>query len=168
MLNTAMRQPSIVHLSAAVAFVFVLGILCPPPSAQAQEISKQAMAGKFSVTLKVLPAEAFSGPQAEMVRDAGAQPDELNGPGQPNHHLVAFIKEGDKPVEKAEVTISYRESSSKTAKWMTLPVARMHVAGKGAETTHFGNNVKLEPGNYEVRVTVDHSSPATFDFSLPK
>ena len=167
MLKTAMRQPMFVRLSAAVAFTFALGILCAPSSAQAQEISKTAMAGKYSVTLKVLPAESFSGPGAEMVRDGGAQPDELNGPAQPNHHLVAFIKESDKPVEKATVAITYRESSSKTAKWMTLPVARMHVAGKGPDTTHFGNNVKLDPGNYEVRVTVNGSGPATFDFSLP-
>ena len=158
----------LVRLSAAVAFTFALGILCSPPSAQAQEISKEATAGNYSVTLKVLPAESFSGPQAEMVRDGGAEANELNSPAQPNHHLVAFIKEGDKPVEKAKVSITYRDTSSKSAKWMTLPVARMHVAGKGLETTHYGNNVKLEPGNYEVRVTVNGSGPATFEFSLPQ
>ncbi len=167
MLKAAMRQPMRTSLLAVVAFVLALGILCPPRSAQAQEISKTAMAGNYSVTLKVLPAEAFSGPKAEMVRDGGAAADELGGPGQPNHHLVVFLKENDKPVEKAEVSIKYRESSSKTAKWMNLPVARMHVAGKGPETTHFGNNVKLAPGKYEVHVTVNGSEPANFDFTLP-
>ena len=167
MLMSAMRQRVFVRLSTAVAFTFAFGILCLPRSAHAQEISKEAKAGKYSVTLKVLPAESFSGPQAEMVRDGGAPANDLNGPAQPNHHLVAFVKEGDKPVENAKVSIAYRDSSSKTAKWTTLPVARMHVAGKGPETTHYGNNLKLAPGNYEVRVTVNGSGPATFEFSLP-
>jgi hypothetical protein len=35
-----------------------------------------------------------------------------------------------------------------------------------AGTTHYGNNVRLEPGSYEARVTVNGSAPATFQFSL--
>ncbi len=133
--------------------------------AQAQEVSKTETAGKYSVTLKLLPAESFSGPNAEMVRDGGAKAVEANGPEQPNHHLVAFVKEADKPVEKAKVEISYRNTSAKGAKWTKLPVVRMHEAGKGMDTTHFGNNVKLAPGDYEVRVTVD-GNPATFQISV--
>ncbi len=124
------------------------------------------MTGVYSVTLKVMPAESFSGPNAEMIRDAGARPNQLDGPTQPNRHLVAFVKESGKPVKKAMVSISYRELSPKRGDWMSLPVVRMHVAGKGLETTHYGNNVKLEPGKYEARVTVNGSEPATFHFSL--
>jgi len=50
-------------------------------------------------------------------------------------------------------------------KWWTLPVARMHVRGKGPATTHFGNNVKLMPGSYEVKVSVN-GKVAMFHFSL--
>ncbi len=159
-----MRKAS--WIAIAVGFGFTFGVILLA-DAQAQEISKTEMAGKYSVTLKVLPAESFSGPTAEMVRDGGAQANEVNGPEQPNHHLVAFVKENDKPVEKADVKISYRESSSSAAKWTKLPVVRMHVAGKGPETTHFGNNVKLAPGSYEVHVTVNGSAPATFQITLP-
>ncbi len=124
------------------------------------------MAGPYSVTLKVLPAESFSGPHAEMVRDAGAKPNLLNGPEQPNHHMVAFVKREGKPVEKARVSIEYRQLSPKEGGWMRLPVVRMHVSGKGLATTHYGNNVRLEPGRYDVRVRVNRSRPVVFHFML--
>jgi len=88
----------------------------------------------------------------------------VNGAGHPNHHLVVFIKKDGKPVEDAQVAMAYRESGRK--EWRELPVARMHVAGKGAETTHYGNNVYLAPGKYEVRVTVARVTSATFHISL--
>lgn len=76
-------------------------------------------------------------------------------------------KESGKPVEDAAVEISYRRLSSKVAAWKKLPVVRMHVAGDGLETTHYGNNVDLPSGNYEVRVAVNGKGPVTFRFSLP-
>lgn len=150
----------------AAVLVFTLGFLLVPGAAQAQTISKKAKAGVFSVNLKVLPAESFTGPKSAMVKDAGAQPNTLNGPEHPNHHMVAFIKKDGKPVENAMVDISYRDLSSKMNGWMKLPVVRMHVRGHGLATTHYGNNVRFEPGRYEVHVTVNGNGPATFRFSL--
>lgn len=161
-----MTKQLFISLSTVVVLSLVLGVSSAFPVAQAQEINETAMTGVYSVTLKVMPAESFSGPNAEMIRDAGARPNQLDGPTQPNRHLVAFVKESGKPVKKAMVSISYRELSPKRGDWMSLPVVRMHVAGKGLETTHYGNNVKLEPGKYEARVTVNGSEPATFHFSL--
>ncbi len=161
-----MRKQVFISLSTVVMLSLALGVLFAPPVAQAQEISKTGMAGTYSVTLKVMPAESFIGPHAAMVRDGGAQPNLLNGPERPNHHFVAFVRESGKPVEKATVAISYREVSPKKGDWMPLPVVRMHVAGKGPETTHYGNNVKLAPGSYEARVTVNGSESAIFQFSL--
>jgi hypothetical protein len=161
------KQPS-VCFSLTMALVFAFGALVAPGAARAQEISQTAMAGPYAITLKVLPAESFTGPQAEMARDGGARADALNGPGHPNHHLVAFVEKSGKPVERATVSIRYRETSPAKGRWMRLPVARMHVAGKGLATTHYGNNVKLEPGSYEARVTVNGSAPAAFHFSLSR
>jgi hypothetical protein len=48
----------------------------------------------------------------------------------------------------------------------SLPVVRMHVAGKERSTTHFGNNLRMEPGRYDVRVTVNGEAPATFDITV--
>lgn len=142
------------------------GLAFLPIAAHAKNISKTAKTGGYSITLKVLPAESFSGASAEMTRDGGAEPNALNGPEHPNHHLVAFVKENGKPLENGTVSIRYRQVSPKKGDWMTLPVVRMHVTGKSLETTHYGNNAQLSPGKYAVQVTVNHSQPAKFRFSL--
>ena len=85
---------------------------------------------------------------------------------------MAFVTQGGKLVEDASVTISYRQeplatgSTSTTGSWKALGVVRMHVAGKGLETTHFGNNVHLASGTYDVRVSVNGSAPATLKVSV--
>ncbi len=157
-----------IHFSHCGAFIVALGaLLLLPTMASAGPIRKTATAGPYSVTLAVLPAESFRGSHAKMVRDAGAQPNTLNGPDHPNHHMVVFIKQDGKPVKNAKVGISYRRLSPKMGAWAAEPVVRMHAAGKGPGTTHYGNNVRLAPGSYQVRVTVDGSGPATFRFTLP-
>ena len=89
-----------------------------------------------------------------------------------HHHLVAFVKQDGKPVEDATVTISYREVASgkgnmgKSGDWTQLEVVRMHAAGKGLASTHYGNNVHLASGTYDVRVSVNGSAPASFEVSL--
>ncbi len=150
----------------AAALIFAAGGLFAAGVAHAQVVSKTAMAGAYSVSLKVLPAESFMGPHAAMAHDAGAAPVTLNGPEHPNHHMVVFVKKDGKPVENATVGIVYRELSPHMGKWITLPVARMHVAGKSLATTHYGNNLKIGPGSYEARVTVNGTSTATFHFML--
>jgi uncharacterized protein involved in high-affinity Fe2+ transport len=161
-----MRKRKMMFASSVAALAGALAISLVAVAAPTQEISKTATTGSYSVTLKVLPAESFTGPNAEMVRDGGAEPNDINGLEHPNHHLVAFVKENGKPVENATVSISYREVSAKNSKWTSLSVVRMHIAGKGLETTHYGNNVKLGPGKYEARVTVSGSKPAVLHFSL--
>jgi hypothetical protein len=146
--------------------IFALGALLVTGTAQAQNISQSAMAGSYAVTLKVLPAESFTGPGAEMAWDGGARANTLNGRVKPNHHLVVFVKKNDKPVEQGEVLIRYRMLTPQKGQWALLPVARMHEAGKGLETTHYGNNVRLAAGHYEVQVRVNKSAPAVFRFSL--
>jgi hypothetical protein len=163
-----MRKQMPVSLSFAVALAFALGALFTSHTVLAQKISKTAMAGDYSVTLKILPAESFTGTNAAMTRDGGAKPNEINGPEHPNHHLVAFVRQDGKPVEAATVSIRCRELSPKKGDWISVPVARMHVTGKGLQTTHYGNNVKLDPGSYEVHVTVNGSGTAVFHFSLSR
>ena len=162
-----MREKIPFRLSLA-ALACALGTLFVPVAAQAQNISQSAQSGAYSITLKVLSAESFTGSDSEMARDGGAEPNAINGPEHPNHHLVAFVREKGEPVENAAVSISYREVSPIKGDWTSLPVARMHVAGKGLKTTHYGNNVKLGPGHYEVRVTVNASKPAVFQFTLSR
>lgn len=151
----------------AAALIVAFGELIVVGAAMAKGVSETAKAGAYSVDLKVLPAEKFVGPNAEMVEDAGAAPVTVNGPEHPNHHLVAFIKKNGAPVEDASVSISYRRLSPNRSDWTKLPVAQMHVTDKTLATTHYGNNVKLKPGNYEARVTVNGTNTATIRFTLP-
>lgn len=164
-------QASVSSLLTSAITIAVVAFLTPA-AGHAQNISKTATAGAYTVNLKVLPAETFMGAKAEMAKDAGAAPDVVNAPDKPNHHLVAFVTQDGKPVEDASVTISYRQepsttgSTSTAGSWKTLAVVRMHVAGKGLETTHYGNNVHLASGTYDVRVSVNGSAPATFKVSV--
>ncbi len=127
-------------------------------------ISESTKAGPFTVTLKVLPAESFTGSGAAMVRDGGARAVTLHSRLRPDRHLVVFVRRNGKPVKHARVTIRYRRVQNGGQAWKTLPVVRMHVAGKGLATTHYGNNVNLLPGRYEVEVSVNGRKPAGFHF----
>ena len=149
---------------SAAAVVLGAGLAAAAP---VTPISKTEVTGPYTVTLKVLPAESFTGPKAEMAWDAGAKPVTLDSAASPNHHMVAFVERDGHPMEEATVTIRYRQEEPGMPEWRMLPVARMHVAGKGAATTHYGNNVRLEPGRWSVEVTVDGSQPALFHFTLP-
>ncbi len=157
-----MKKQTIAYLPLATVFVFAFAFLLLPRFAYAQNITQSGTAGAYSITLKVMPAEAFQGPKAEMARDGGAQPTLLDSATHPNHHLVVFLKKDGQPVEDAKVEIRYSSLTSRTGTWIALPVVRMHVVGKGLATTHFGNNAQMSPATYEVRVTVNGEGPAIF------
>lgn len=156
------------HKNRFLALVAALALGATVAAAETvAPISETTMTGLYSIIVKVLPAESFTGTNAAMTWDAGAPPVDLNSPLHPNHHLVAFVMLRSKPVEDANVAIRYREVQPRPSHWISLPVARMHDAGKRLDTTHYGNNVRLQPGSYEVEVTVDNSEPATVQFTLP-
>ena len=126
-----------------VLAVVAFGGLLMAGAIQAQTVSLTSVAGAYTVNVKVLPAESFRGPGAAMARDGGAQPKFLNGSAHPNHHLVAFVSKSRQPVEDAAVKIRYRRLSPKPGAWITVPVVRMHVSGKGAATTHVARHFSL-------------------------
>jgi len=153
-------------LRVALVVPLVLGCSAVMAAGNENTVTETATTGPYQLTLKVLPAESFTGPDAEMVRDGGADPVDMGGNVAPNHHVVAFVKKDGMPVEDATVTVRYR-LAGKSATWDDLPVVRMHVAGKGLDTTHYGNNVHLNQGSYTVEVSVNGSEPAAFHFTLP-
>lgn len=124
----------------------------------------------YTLDLKLLPAEPFVGKadagkpsnSGAMVDGGGAAPMHKSGPRHPNHHLVVFIKKNGAPVEHASVRMSYRLHGS-TGPMVHLPVTRMWVSGAGPGTTHYGNNLNLAPGTYDVRVTVNGKARADFE-----
>lgn len=154
----------ILLLTAAVAFA--LGTFLSSCAAQAKNVSRSATVGPYQVTLKVLPAESFTGKNEEMVWDGGAKPVLLNSKSHPNHHLVVFVKKDGNPVEDAAIRIHYRMSGNASAQWQTLSVVRMYVKGKGRATMHYGNNVHLAPGNYVAKVTLANEPAHLFHFHI--
>ena len=155
-------------LLVAATMAFALGSLLASCAAQAQASSQTARVGAYAVTLKILPAESFAGSHSAMEWYGGAKPHLLTQSPRPNHHMVVFIKKGGKPVKKALVGIRYRSAGTGAHGWETLPVARMFVRGEGRATTHFGNNVFLQPGAYVVQVTVNGSAPHQFHIRIGK
>ena len=149
-------------LLLAAAAAFALGATLSSCAAQAKPVSQSASVGSYQVTLKILPAEAFAGPHAEMVWDGGAKPNLLSSRPQPDHHLVTFVKKNGKPVEDATVHIRFRALGRSMSQWQTLPVVRMYVKGKGKSTMHYGNNVRLAPGDYKVGVQVNNAPEHVF------
>lgn len=152
---------------AGAALAFALVSLPAPAATHPQAGSQTAMAGTYSVTLRLMPAASFAGPRATMAWDGGAKPRPVTAPDRPDRRLVAFVTKHGKDVTDALVAIRYRELAPRRGDWTSLSVARMHVAGAGPDTTQFGNNVRLVAGDYEVYVTVNASPPAIFYFPVP-
>jgi hypothetical protein len=97
----------------------------------------------------------------------GAEPVQPEAPSHPNHHLVVhvFQKTTGKAITNAKVALMVQALDSKgqpAGNVMEVPVVRMQMintagmAGMGsAETTHYGNNVSLPPGDYRVEAVAN-------------
>lgn len=139
-----------------------------------RKISTTKVKGPYSITLKLLPAEPFvsrgqagkPSSRGEMVKAGGAHPVGKRSAQNPNYHLVAFIKKAGRPLEHADVEIHYKREASTRSKERKLPVTRMWIAGKGRKTTHYGNNVRLKPGTYDVKVQVNNKVEAHFHIDI--
>jgi hypothetical protein len=153
----------------ATSFVFATALLLGggATAEQTATITKSARAGPYLVTLEVLPAQWFTGEHPTLTWDGGAEPVEIGGRVEPNHDLAIYVTRDGQPVLDKDVAARYRPVAFATSEWSPLPVARVHDAGKALSTTHYGNNVRLSPGRWEVAVTVDGRPSVVFHFALP-
>jgi hypothetical protein len=151
----------VLALGAAFSVMTAANAQMSPPAAVAAQ-----MAGPYRVVLGLLPAEPFY--TADQVRQqhvvdgmvavAGALPVPPHASAHPNHHLVFHIFDAaGHAVQGAHVTIVYASApgDANAIAPTHLPVVEMQAAGKGPESTHYGNNVALPPGTYDVTVTVN-------------
>ena len=159
---------------AALAYIVVVAFAAP---AQAKAVKITHKAGGYAVELNLLGAEPFGTAMAGMpgmseghmseghmgmvmIAKSGADPVPMDAPSHPNHHLVVHVYDAvsHKPVADATVTMSFTplDASGKAAGAATpVPVVVMEASGKGAASTHYGNNVTMPPGRYRVDVTVN-------------
>lgn len=146
-------------------------LLASPVSASAashaQSVTKQAK--DWTITVKLLPAETFTHVVKPSTR---GEMYVLGGPGRPlpagkaNHHLIVLLQHDGHPVTNAKVKLQYRLEKPRHAAWRKVPVVRMDVAGRGVQTTHYGNNVLLKPGKYDVRVAVNGNPRKHFELDV--
>jgi hypothetical protein len=144
-------------------------------SASAADVMRTKTIGTYRVELHVLQAEPFFSkedvaaqhPTEGMEIEGGATPVMLDAASHPNHHLVVhvFDKKIGQVVTDATVTMNFasldRKGKSAGAP-IEVPVVVMQAIGKGPSSTHYGNNVTMPAGRYQVRVTVSGLT-AVFD-----
>lgn len=144
--------------------------------AQGMAMAQPAMsqtAGPYRIVLGFMPAEPFYTAlqvQQNHVTDGmlvvgGATPVQPDAPSRPNHHLVFHVYDtvSGKALTGAHVTIAFvRSTGAAGGTAVQVPVVEMQVVGRGPESTHYGNNVTLPPGTYDVTVTVNGENSARF------
>ena len=137
-------------------------------SANAADVMRAKTVGAYRVELHVLAAEplftkedvAAKHVKEGMEIEGGATPVMLDADSHPNHHLVVhvFDKKTGQAITDATVTMSFasldRKGNSAGAR-TEVPVVIMQAIGKGPDSTHYGNNVTMPPGRYEVTVAVN-------------
>ena len=161
------------HLFGGLILLPLVFACAPAASAAGQQnhvVKATKMAGPDKLVLQVLPAEPFlsraerrSGKHG-MVRIGGAAPVTLHASPAPNHHLIVHVLSAatGKPVRHAHVRISYRPLAQAKMKPKNLPIVEMEVNGKGAVSTHYGNNVYLKAGRYVIWVRAGHGPVTVF------
>ena len=135
---------------------------------QANHVMIDTTLGSLRVELHVLPAEPFftkdevsAGKGTEgMLIMGGAKPLALDANPHPNHHLVihVFDTKTGKAITNAKVKIDFQSLDKNGNLFGTLiqtPIVVMQVIGKGAQSTHYGNNVIMPDGPYNVSVVVN-------------
>jgi hypothetical protein len=174
MRNHPLRSAVIWYTALAVA---VASVVAPAFSVQADPMGSMPMpaateqtqaAGPYKIMLVMLPAEPYmtpaeyekTHPAQGMVVVGGATPIQPGSPSHPNHHLVAHVYRLDgSAVQGATVTMTVTPTGSGAeGAPLSVPIVEMQAAGKGPQSTHYGNNVTLAPGRYAVTVAVGSAS----------
>jgi hypothetical protein len=136
--------------------------------AVAGHVMKDTIVGDYKIELHVLPAEPFFTAEEAAAHHAtegmlimgGAVPLPPDADPRPNHHLVVHVYDAKtgKALTGANVAMKFRNLDDKgnlSGNPVTVPVVIMQAIGKGAESTHYGNNVIMPAGSYVVTVSVN-------------
>jgi len=162
-------------LLAACATAYCVAAAAAAPAA---DIVRTKTVGPYRIELHVLPAEPFfskadvaaKNVKQGMEIEGGAAPVAPDADSHPNHHLVVHVfgKKTGKVITDATVTMSFVSLDGKGkpgAAAVEVPVVVMQAIGKGAPSTHYGNNVTMPSGRYDVTVTVNNKT-AMFDVTV--
>jgi 5-hydroxyisourate hydrolase-like protein (transthyretin family) len=134
-------------------------------------VEQSKVAGLYRIVLVLLPTEPFvTARQLRKNKDAtgmlivgGGVPVLPHDRTHPNHHLVVhvFDEASGKAVTGAHVKLTFVAEAARGVV-ERMQVVEMQAAGKGPQSTHYGNNLRIKPGTYDVTVTVNARATATF------
>jgi hypothetical protein len=152
----------------ALLFAAVLTACGGAVAAHSEGMMQRRTVAAYRVELHVLPAEPFFSKQdvtdkhikEGMEIEGGAAPLAPEAGSHPNHHLVVhvFRRRSGAVVTDAKVTMSFVaiDAQGKTTGAPTdVPIVVMRAIGGGPASTHYGNNVTVSPGRYNVVVTIN-------------
>ena len=102
--------------------------------------------------------------------EGGAAPVPLDAPSHPNHHLVVhvFDQKSGQALTDAKVTLRFAPLDDKgkaVGASVEVPVVIMQAIGKGPSSTHYGNNVTMPAGRYQVTAAANGTT-AVFDVAV--
>jgi len=137
-------------------------------AANAADNTNTKTVGTYRLELYVLPAEPFftkadvaaKNVKEGMEIEGGAAAVAPDADSHPNHHLVVhvFDQKTGNALTDATVTMSFVALDAKgnpTGAPTAVPVVVMQAVGKGPASTHYGNNVTMPAGSYDVAVMVN-------------
>ena len=152
----------------AFLFAAVLSAYGGAVAAHSGGIMQTRTVAAYRVELHVLSAEPFFSKQdvadkhikEGMEIEGGAAPVPPDAGSHPNHHLVVhvFRRRSGAVVTDARVMMSFVAIDAKgktTGASTDVPIVVMQAIGGGPASTHYGNNVTMPPGRYNVVVTVN-------------
>lgn len=156
-----MSRLPVIALSVAFLVLLVSGV-------RAQHAKVDTTLGNLRIELHALPPEPFftkdqvSAGKATngMLIMGGAKPVAPEAEIHPNRHLVihVFDAKTDKVITDAKVKMSFQSLDEKGIQLGTpvdVPIVVMQAIGKGAESTHYGNNVVLPDGPLTISLVVN-------------
>jgi hypothetical protein len=136
--------------------------------ATAGNVMKSKTVDGMRIELHLLPAEPFFTADEAALKHvsegmlimSGAAPVPPDAEPRPTHHLVAhvFNTKTGKAITDAAVDMNFQLLDNKgkpSGAAVNVPVVAMQAIGKGAQSTHYGNNVTMASGSYAVTVMVN-------------
>jgi hypothetical protein len=134
----------------------------------AGNVMKDTTISGLRIELHVMQAEPFftkdevaaKKVNAGMLIVKGAKPLAPDAEVRPDHHLVVHVFDAKtgKALTNANVKMGFQPVSEKgdsATRLVEVPVVVMQAIGKGAKSTHYGNNVVMPDGQYVVSVEVN-------------
>jgi hypothetical protein len=159
-----------IFIKSACFIAFASGIV------MANHVMVDTTINGLRIELHVLAAEPFFTKQqvtANKITEGmlivrGEKPLAQDAATHPNHHLVVHVFDAKtgKAITNANVKMIYQAVSDKgeaSGNATPVPVVVMQAIGKGAESTHYGNNVVMPNGSYVVTVVVNNNK---IDFTI--